>query len=130
MTYAPISRPVRVAQDLTATVFEDVDINLFDLYVALVGNAAPGFIEGRTFRRCRLQGPVVLLVSSGVTFESTNFGDGGGDINNLLLKPMGSRAPGTLPMRDCAFDGCEFYNVAFTGGESVFAMFAGVTASS
>jgi hypothetical protein len=118
MTYAPINRPIRVAQGLTQAVFEDVDINLFDLYTVVVGSAAPGFIEGRTFRRCRLQGPVVLLVAGGVSFDSTNFGDSQGDIRNLLLRPLGVRAPGTLPIRDCVFEGCEFYNVAFTGPEA------------
>ena len=68
MAYVPINRPVRVAADLKASVFEDVDINLFELYVASVGGTAPGLIEGRTFRRCRLQGPAIVLVSAGVTF--------------------------------------------------------------
>ena len=117
MTYTPINRPVNVAQDLKATVFEDLDISLFDLYVAVVGHALPGVIEGRTFRRCRLQGPAVILASHGVHFENTNFGDSGGDIKNLLLQPMGPRALGTLPMRNCTFEGCEFYNVAFTGSK-------------
>ena len=126
MSYAPIDRPVRVAPSLTAKVFEDVDINLFDLYVAIVGSTAPGFVEGLTFRRCRLQGPVVMLVAGGVNFEDTNFGDSKGDIRNLLLKPMGTRAPGSLPFRDCRFEGCEFYNVAFTGSEAVLDMLSGV----
>jgi len=126
MAYVPINRPVRVATDLKASVFEDVDINLYDLYAAVVGGARPGLIEGRTFRRCRLQGPAIVLVSAGVTFDDTNFGDSGGDIRNLLLQPMGSRALGTMPLRDCAFENCEFFNVGFTGPQPVLDMLAGV----
>lgn len=126
MAYIPINRPVRVATDLTATVFEDVDINLFELYAAVVGGSQPGLIEGRTFRRCRLQGPAIMLVSAGVTFDDTNFGDSGGDIRNLLLQPMGPRALGTIPMRSCAFENCEFFNVGFTGPQHVLDMMAGV----
>ncbi|CAN7345717.1 hypothetical protein [Brevundimonas sp. LjRoot202] len=126
MAYVPINRPVRVATDLTASVFEDLDINLFELYAAVVGGAQPGLIEGRVFRRCRLQGPAIVLVSAGVTFDDTNFGDSGGDIRNLLLQPMGSRALGTMPMRNCAFENCEFFNVGFTGPQPVLDMMAGV----
>lgn len=128
MAYTPINRPVRVATDLTSAVFEDVDISLFELYAAVVGGAQPGLIEGRTFRRCRLQGPAIVLVSAGVTFDDTNFGDSGGDIRNLLLQPMGSRALGTFPMRNCAFENCEFFNVGFTGPREVLDMLAGVQA--
>ncbi|HEY0598977.1 hypothetical protein [Brevundimonas sp.] len=126
MAYVPINRPVRVATDLTASVFEDLDINLFELYAAVVGGAQPGLIEGRVFRRCRMQGPAIVLVSAGVTFDDTNFGDSGGDIRNLLLQPMGSRALGTMPMRNCAFENCEFFNVGFTGPQPVLDMMAGV----
>lgn len=114
----PITRDVRVAPDLTATVFEDVDLNLFDLHVANNG-PGPGMISGRTFRGCRIQGPGVLLVSSGVSFDDCNFGDPDGDMRNLVLRPVGGRALGTVPMRDTAFEGCEFWNVGFTGSEQV-----------
>lgn len=128
MAYIPINRPVRVATDLKATVFEDVDISLFELYAAVVGGSHPGLIEGRTFRRCRLQGPAIVLVSAGVTFDDTNFGDSGGDMRNLLLQPMASRALGTMPMRNCSFENCEFFNVGFTGSQTVLDMMAGVPA--
>ncbi|WP_420470405.1 hypothetical protein [Brevundimonas sp. FT23042] len=128
MAYTPINRPVRVAPNLKATLFEDVDINLFDLYAAVIGGAQPGIIEGRTFRRCRLQGPAVILISMGVTFDDTNFGDSGGNIRNLLLQPMGSHSLGTMPLRNCSFENCEFYNVGFTGSQSVLDMMAGVSA--
>lgn len=118
MSRLPINRAVRVAPDLKAMLFEDVDLNLFDLHVAHHG-ASLGVIQGRTFRGCRLQGPAIMLVSMGVQFSDCNFGDPDGDMRNLVLKPAGNRALGTIPFRDTIFDGCEFYNVGFTGPEVV-----------
>jgi hypothetical protein len=126
MTYVPINRPIRVASDLTATTFQDVDISLFELFAAVTGHARPGLIEGRTFRGCRLQGPAIVLASSGVTFEGVNFGDSGGDMRNLLLQPVGPRALGTIPLRNCTFVNCEFIYVGFTGPQSFLDMMAGV----
>lgn len=118
MSRLPITRPIKVAADLRATVFEDVDLNLFNLHTNLYeGNI--GLIQGRTFRGCRLQGPAVLLVSSGVHFNDCNFGDPDGDMRNLVLRATGPRALGTLPFRDCLFDGCEFHNIGFTGSNEV-----------
>lgn len=110
----PITRAVKVADDMKATLFEGVDLNLFDLHVGNHGGAL-GVITGRTFRGCRLQGPAIMLVSSGVQFSDCNFGDPDGDMRNLVLRPSGNRALGTVPFRDTVFEGCEFFNVGFTG---------------
>lgn len=110
----PITRGVQLTSNMKATVFEDVDINLFDLHVGNHG-AALGVIMGRTFRGCRLQGPAIMLVSAGVEFTDCNFGDPDGDMRNLVLRPTGNRALGTVPFRDTVFESCEFYNVGFTG---------------
>ena len=114
MSRRPINRPVKVATDLGAPRFENLDINLFELY-AQGADKGVGLVSNRTFVGCRLQGPAIILVSAGVTFNDTNFGDSGGDIRNLILYPAGGRALGTVPMRECHFEGCEFYNVGFTG---------------
>ncbi|WP_122464458.1 MULTISPECIES: hypothetical protein [Brevundimonas] len=127
MSYVPINRPVQVAANLNATSFEDADINLFELFVTVMGGTKPGRIEGRTFRRCRLQGPAILLLAGGVELESCNLGDSGGDIRNLLLQPLGDFSLGTIPMRNCRFDNCEFFNVGFTGSQAVLDMLAGVS---
>lgn len=126
MTRLPIMREVRVAPDLKAAVFEDVDVNLFDLHVAH-HSAGLGIIQGRTFRGCRIQGPAIMLVSVGVKFGDCNFGDPDGDMRNLILRPAGPRALGTIPFRDTVFDGCEFYNVGFTGSADVIDQLLGVT---
>jgi hypothetical protein len=118
MSRLPINRPVRIAADLKAEVFEDVDVNLYDLHAASHG-AALGMTQGRVFRGCRIQGPAIMLVSSGVHFDDCNFGAPEGGMRNLVLRPTGDRALGTVPLRDCLFEGCEFFNVGFTGSEDV-----------
>ena len=122
----PITRVVKLADDMTASVFEDVDLNLFDLHVGNHG-AALGVIMGRTFRGCRLQGPAIMLVSAGVQFNDCNFGDPDGDMRNLVLRPSGNRALGTVPFRDTVFEGCEFFNVGFTGSVEILAQLLAVS---
>ena len=120
MSLLPINRPVALATDFGAAVFENLDLSLYDVFAHAARNGAP-LIQGRTFKGCRIQGPAIALVSNGVTFEETNFGDSRGDIRNLVLKPIGDKAIGTVPMRDCAFIGCEFYGVGFTGTDEFIA---------
>ena len=120
MSLLPINRPVALATDFGAAVFENLDLSLYDVFAHAARNGAP-LIQGRTFKGCRIQGPAIALVSNGVTFEETNFGDSRGDIRNLVLKPVGDKAIGTVPMRDCAFIGCEFYGVGFTGTDEFIA---------
>lgn len=118
MSRLPITREVRIAKDYSATVFEDLDLNLFDLHIA---NHGPGLgvTMGRTFRGCRIQGPAIMLVSAGVRFNDCNFGEPDGVMANLVLRPAGDRALGTVPFRDTLFDGCEFFNIGFTGPEDM-----------
>lgn len=120
MSQLPIKRPVSLAEDFGAAVFENVDLTLYDVFAHSVRNGTP-MIHGRTFKGCRIQGPAIVLVSNRVTFEETNFGDSRGDIRNLVMKPVGDKAIGTVPMRDCAFIGCEFYGVGFTGTDEFIA---------
>lgn len=122
----PINRPLADAPDLNAARFENVDIILYELYAAASAQGA-GLIQGRTFTGCRFQGPAILLASSGVTFTDTNFGDSRGDIKNLLLQPVGDKAIGTIPMRDCDFIGCEFYGVGFTGTDEFIEQVSALT---
>ena len=116
MSRLPITREVRIASDYSLSVFEDLDLSLVDLHMASHG-AGVGVTSGRTFRGCRLQGPAIMLVSAGVHFNDCNFGDPDGKMENLVLRPVGARALGTLPFRDTLFEGCEFINVGFTGPE-------------
>ncbi|WP_312685097.1 hypothetical protein [Brevundimonas nasdae] len=122
----PINRPLADASDLNATTFENVDIILYELYSAASAQGVP-LVQGRTFRGCRFQGPAIVLVSNGVTFNDTNFGDGRGSIQNLLVRPVGDKAIGTIPMRDCHFIGCEFYGVGFTGTDEFIEQVSALT---
>lgn len=122
----PINRPLADAPDLDAAIFENVDIVLYELFAA-ASRAGQGLIQGRTFTGCRFQGPAIILASAGVTFSDTNFGDSRGGIANLLLRPVGDKAIGTIPMRDCHFIGCEFYGVGFTGPEEFIAQVSTLT---
>ena len=125
-TILPIDRPLADAPDLNAATFENVDIILYELYAAASAQGA-GLVQGRTFRGCRFQGPAIVLVSSGVTFTDTNFGDSRGGIKNLLMRPLGDKAIGTIPMRDCHFIGCEFYGVGFTGTDEFIEQVSALT---
>lgn len=103
-----------MAKDLSGSDIRDVDFSLFDLFATEMMQGRQR-VEGKTVTGCRIQGPAVMLVSSGVTFDGVNFGDSGGDIRNLILNSEGTRAIGAIPFRDCAFVDCEFYGVGFTG---------------
>jgi len=117
---APITRPLNVAKDLSVSDIRDVDFSLFDLFAAemMLGRS---LVQGKTITGCRIQGPAVMLASTGVTFDGVNFGDSGGDIRNLILRSEGTRAIGAIPFRDCAFVNCEFYGVGFTGDAAFLA---------
>ncbi len=118
MSLLPINRPVSPAQNLNATVFDSVDLSLVELYLS-ASQRGPGVVEGRTFRSCRIQGPAIMLVSSGTIFEDTNFGDSRGDMRNMIFYPAGDKAIGTVPVRDCTFIGCEFFGLGFTGQRDI-----------
>lgn len=73
-------------------------------------------IDGRTFVGCRLLGPAVLLAVGGVRFEACDMGPSGGDVRNMLLRPVApEKVIGTLSFGDCLFDRCSFLAVGFTG---------------
>ena len=103
------------ATDLTATAFEKVTVNLYDLFRAtMIGGKAR--VRNVTFTDCRLEGPAVMVVMGRCTFEATNFGYSGGDVRALTIR---SGAPGkivgALPFEDCTFVGCGFVAVGFAG---------------
>lgn len=121
----PLTRPEKIATDLTGSDIRDVDFSLYDLFVGAVRNGQP-LVQGKTITGCRIHGPGVLLASTGTTFEDVNFGDSRGGMGNLLMKPMGDKAIGAVPVRDCAFVSCEFYGVSFTGPDDFLEQMMGV----
>ncbi|MBU1346077.1 MAG: hypothetical protein KKA16_03885 [Alphaproteobacteria bacterium] len=112
-----MTMPYRPPGDLTAETFENVDITLTEMFVALLRKGQTS-IDGRRFVNCRFQGPAVLLSIEGNTFDSVNFGFTDGDIASLILR-QGSptRVVGAIGMRHCVFERCEFFGIGFTGPE-------------
>ena len=73
-------------------------------------------IEGRTFRRCLMEGPAVVVPVDGCQFDTCNMGDAMGDPRNLLLTPQGpQKVTGAIAFRNCQFIECTFMRVGFTG---------------
>ena len=96
---------------------------LFDLYRAQMQSGGGAIIEGRTFTDCHIEGPAVMLVLEGTHFESTSFGPTGGDMRNILFRPMsGLRAIGSIPVRNCTFRNCQFHTLGFTGSDDLLRM--------
>ena len=96
---------------------------LFDLYRAQMQSGGGAIIEGRTFTDCYIEGPAVMLVLEGVHFEGVNFGPSGGDLRNLLFRPMsGQRAIGSIPVRNCTFRNCQFNTLGITGSDDLLRM--------
>jgi hypothetical protein len=112
----PITRPVKWATDLDATVFEDVDVPLHQVVAASLKRGVSR-IQGRTFRGCRLVGPAVVMPGPGTSFDEVNFGDAHGDVRNLVFKPMGEFAVGVIVLENCVIEGCEFTECGFTGSD-------------
>ncbi|WP_269220562.1 hypothetical protein [Brevundimonas vesicularis] len=95
-------------------VFEDIQIPLAVFFRQLAMSNV-SIVEGRAFRRCKIEGPAVMLVLDGVAFEGCNMGFDGGDVRNLLLRPMGKKVIGSVPFAMCLFENCSFNAVGFTG---------------
>ncbi len=75
-------------------------------------------IENRTFTRCIIEGPAVLLPLEGCNFDGCNLGDTRGDSQTLVLKPRSPQSvTGPIPLRNCSFINCDFVGVGFTGTE-------------
>jgi hypothetical protein len=116
---SPIA-PVEV--DPRATAFHGARINLLDLFRASAKAGGGAAIEGRTFTNCVIEGPAVMLVLEGVQFDGTNFGQTGGDVRNILFRPLGSRGIGAIPVRNCTFQTCDFEAIGITGNDSLLQM--------
>ena len=109
--------------DPLATEISGGNFALFDLYRANIQNGGGAIIEGRTFTDCFIEGPAVMLVLEGTHFEGVNFGPTGGDLRNILFRPMsGQRAIGAVPVRNCTFRNCHFHTLGITGSDDLLQM--------
>lgn len=99
-------------------VHQDESIWLPQLFAQAVASGS-ALIKDRTFTRCRLEGPAVLLAAGGVRFDACDMGYTGGDVRNLLLRPVGAeKVIGAVAFENCTFRECAFFAVGFTGNEA------------
>lgn len=114
MTTENPNSPYRRATNLDAPVFDGEAVSLIDLYRHELGKGQ-SVIRERTFRNCGIEGPAIALILGNVHFERTDFGFTAGDIRNIVLRPLGEKALGTIPIGACRFENCQFFAVGFTG---------------
>ena len=120
MTDQPLSRDTAPrAMDPRATEFRGGRFGLLDLYRASMQAGGGAVIEGRSFTDCTIEGPAVILVLENVSFDRTNFGPTGGDMRNMLFRPMGDMAIGAIPVRNCTFTNCRFLTLGITGNDEL-----------
>ncbi|HST92577.1 MAG TPA: hypothetical protein VLJ13_10320 [Brevundimonas sp.] len=122
MTEWPSTSPASRNLDPLATAFTGGRFSLFDFYRASVQAGGGVMIEGRSFTNCVIEGPALMLVLDGVHFDSTNFGPTGGDMRNMLFRPMGDVGIGAIPVRNCTFTGCQFQTLGITGNDEFLNM--------
>ncbi|MES2833107.1 MAG: hypothetical protein V4707_00195 [Pseudomonadota bacterium] len=124
MTDQPAGAPPKSRTiDPLATEIGGGHFALFDLYRANVHAGGGVVIEGRTFTDCLIEGPAVMLVLEGTSFEGVNFGPTAGDLRSMLFTPMsGARAIGAIPVKNCTFRNCQFHTLGITGSETLLQM--------
>lgn len=110
----PMSAEEKIGRELVArTTFEKEAVWLPSLSVHHM-NAGQTFIDGKTFTECLIEGPAVMAVMNGTTFDSCNMGVASNP-RTLLLDPRGDMIAGVIGMSNCTFVRCRFVQVAFTG---------------
>ena len=120
MTTSPLPALVALGP---GPLYEDAPIWLPQLF-AEHSRGGSNIIEGKTFIRCRFEGPAVILPLAGCTFDACNMGEAGGDTQNLLLAPVGNqKVVGVIPFRNCVFRDSAFFMVGFTGSPEFLTQF-------
>ena len=123
MTDQPLSpNGAARAMDPRATAFNGGRFALVDLYLASMQAGGGAVIEGRTFTDCTIDGPALMLVLENVSFDRVNFGPTGGDMRNMLFRPLGDMGIGAIPVRNCTFTNCRFLTLGITGNDELLDM--------
>lgn len=81
-------------------------------------NAGQMAIDGKTFTECLIEGPAVIAVLAGTTFEGCNMGTAS-DPRTLLYRPVGDKLAGVVGLSNCQFISCRFVQVGFTGSDDM-----------
>ena len=79
-------------------------------------NGGQTFIDGKTFTECLIEGPAVMAIMNGTTFDGCNMGVAKNP-RTLLLDPRGDMIAGAIGMSNCRFVRCRFVQVGFTGAK-------------
>jgi len=83
-------------------------------------NAGQTSIDGKTFTECLIEGPAVMAVMNGTTFDGCHMGVMTSP-RTLLYKPLGDKLAGVVGMSNCTFVRCRFVQVGFTGADEMLA---------
>ncbi|WP_292032333.1 MULTISPECIES: hypothetical protein [unclassified Brevundimonas] len=114
----PMSPEEKFGRELVArTTFEKEAVWLPSLAVHHM-NAGQTVIDGKTFTECLIEGPAVMAVMTGTSFDTCNMGVAE-DPRTLLLDPRGDMIAGAVGMSNCRFVRCRFVQVAFTGAREM-----------
>ncbi len=113
-----LGRPLNITDDLGKRAFVNEDMALYDLFAFHLRHGR-SMIESISFTGCRIEGPAIMLILPGTTFDAVNFGESKGDIGNLVLRPVRNMAIGAIPVINCTFQNCEFHALGFTGNEQI-----------
>lgn len=116
--HTTMSAEEKFGRELVArTTFEKEAVWLPSLAVHHM-NAGQTFIDGKTFTECLIEGPAVMAVMNGTSFDTCNLGVAA-DPKTLLLDPRGDMIAGAVGMSNCRFVRCRFVQVAFTGAREM-----------
>lgn len=84
-------------------------------------NAGEMVIAGKTFTDCVIEGPGVMAVMNGTTFDGCNMGVAA-DVKTLLYRPVGNtKMAGVIGVSNCTFVRCRFVQIGFTGTDELLA---------
>ncbi len=88
-------------------------------------NAGQMAIDGKTFTDCVIEGPAVVAVMNGTTFDNCAMGTTS-DVRNLLYRPLSTtKLAGVVGMSNCRFVRCRFAQVGFTGSDDLLEQLLG-----
>ena len=87
-------------------------------------NAGELVIRGKTFTDCVIEGPAVVAMVDGVTFDGCNMGVTT-DPTSLFYKGQGPVLIGAVGLADTRFIRCRFVQVGFTGHDDAVDKMAG-----
>jgi hypothetical protein len=81
-------------------------------------NSGETVIRDKTFTDCAIEGPALVAVLQGTTFDGCNMG-AAAEVRSLLYAPEGPRLVGAIGLQNCRFVRCRFVQIGFTGSRAL-----------